>query len=319
MIIYMVRNKINNKIYFGQTSQEGGFNKRYKNNFPNKTHNQHIKRAIDKYGWENFEVVKEFDKAKNLDELNALEDMYIKMWDTTNPNKGYNKKSGGNVCVFTEETIEKLKQAKIGQFIGEDNPFHGKTHSDETKQKISNAMKGRFCGTNSPNYGKTYSEETRRKMGSANVGKIHSEETKKKWSEQRQGVKNARARKVVQYSLDGEFIRVWDFMKQAGNELKINPIGITKCCRGASKSAGGFLWAYVDENGNYPQNLKPREDKRDSQGLKIEQYEKDGTLVTTWNSMREASEALKISTGGICACCKGKIKTYKGYIWKYVN
>jgi hypothetical protein len=24
MIIYMVRNKINNKIYFGQTSQEGG-------------------------------------------------------------------------------------------------------------------------------------------------------------------------------------------------------------------------------------------------------------------------------------------------------
>ena len=319
MIIYMVRNKINNKIYFGQTSQKGGFDRRYKNNFPNRTHNQHIKRAIEKYGWDNFEVVKEFDKAEDIDELNALEDLYIKMWNTTNPNYGYNKKSGGNVCIFTEETIEKLKQAKVGQFFGEENPFYGKKHNDETKRKISKAMKGRFAGGNSYNYGRVFSEETRQKMSEAQKGRTYSEETKKKWSEQRQGVGNPRSRKVAQYTLDGEFVKVWDFIKEAANELRIKPNGITKCCGGTLKSAGGFMWAYIDENGNYPQNLEPREDKRDSQGLKIEQYAKDGTLIATWDSIKEASEALKISAGGICSCCKGRLKTHKGYIWKYAS
>lgn len=33
MIIYMVRNKINNKIYFGQTTK-GSFDERYGGNFP---------------------------------------------------------------------------------------------------------------------------------------------------------------------------------------------------------------------------------------------------------------------------------------------
>ena len=110
-VIYMVRNKINNKCYFGQTAQKGGFDERYRNSFPKNTHNDHIKRAIEKYGWENFEVVKEFDKAETLEELNDLEEMYIKMWDTVNKNYGYNKKHGGDNKKYTEESKRKISDS----------------------------------------------------------------------------------------------------------------------------------------------------------------------------------------------------------------
>ena len=62
-IIYMIRNKINNKIYFGQTVQLHGFQDRYKHGDITFTHNDHLKNSVIKYGIENFEIREEFDIA----------------------------------------------------------------------------------------------------------------------------------------------------------------------------------------------------------------------------------------------------------------
>lgn len=317
MIIYMVRNKINNKIYFGQTTRT--FSLRYKYNFPKNTHNEHIRRSIEKHGWENFEVIEEFDRAETQEELNNLENLYIKMWQTHNPKCGYNKTLGGESCTFTDETIQKLKEAKKGAFLGESNPFYGKTHAEETRKKIGEKMKGKFVGENNPNYGNTMSEESKDKIRQSKLGKKHTEETKRKMSEMRKGLGNSHCRKVVQYTLEGEFIKVWDYIKQASEELNINDTHIVNCGKGSHKSAGGYQWRYVDDEGNYEQRIEKRIDKRDEQGIKICQYTKQGELVKIWNSIKEASVELGISAGGICSCCKGKLKTHKGFIWKYVD
>lgn len=317
MIIYMVRNKINNKIYFGQTRRS--FNARYKYNFPQNTHNKHLKHSIEKYGWENFEVIEEFDKAETQEELNKLENLYIKMWNTHNPKYGYNKTLGGETCVFTNETIEKLRNIRKGKFLGEENPFYGKSHTEETKRILSEKMKGRFVGEKSPCYGKTMSDELKEKLRQANLGRKASEETKRKLSEMRKGLGNSHCRKVVQYTLEGEFIKVWDYIKQASEELNINDTHIVNCGKGTRKSAGGYQWRYVDDEGNYEQKIEKRIDKRDEQGIKICQYTKQGELVKIWNSIKEASVELGISAGGICSCCKGKLKTHKGFIWKYAE
>lgn len=50
----------------------------------------------------------------------------------------------------------------------------------------------------------------------------------------------------------------------------------------------------------------------------IGQYLDDGTLIKVWSSIREASYALNVSHANIIACLKGRQKTSKGFIWRYI-
>lgn len=47
------------------------------------------------------------------------------------------------------------------------------------------------------------------------------------------------------------------------------------------------------------------------------QFDKNGNFIKEWPSISEAARIINISTGNIVKCCKGKQKTYKGFIWKY--
>lgn len=49
----------------------------------------------------------------------------------------------------------------------------------------------------------------------------------------------------------------------------------------------------------------------------IQQYSKDGTFIGEWNSATAAWQTLEIQRGDISACCKGKIKSAGGFVWKY--
>jgi hypothetical protein len=55
-------------------------------------------------------------------------------------------------------------------------------------------------------------------------------------------VKNTK--KILQYSLNGDFIKEWDCISEASNELKINRGSIENCANDKSKSAGNFNWKY---------------------------------------------------------------------------
>ena len=120
-IIYMIRNKLNGKIYFGQTIEQRGFNGRYKGGqWWKYSDNEHLKNSYDKYGLDNFEVIKQFDVAYSKEELDDLEDMYICLYDTINPRYGYNK----NVVEVMEnirkrlyKNNEKINQNYMGKII----------------------------------------------------------------------------------------------------------------------------------------------------------------------------------------------------------
>lgn len=51
----------------------------------------------------------------------------------------------------------------------------------------------------------------------------------------------------------------------------------------------------------------------------INQYSLNGILIKTFSSAREASRELNISYKCISKCCKGNLKTYKGFIWSFAN
>ncbi|CAG8695787.1 26803_t:CDS:1 [Dentiscutata erythropus] len=54
-------------------------------------------------------------------------------------------------------------------------------------------------------------------------------------------------RKIVQKTLEGNVVQVWDSIRLAGNTLKIIGTNISQCCRGKQKTAGGWLWMYYED------------------------------------------------------------------------
>jgi len=112
----------------------------------------HLHKAIRKYGFDNF-IFEQIDCADSMFELNALETYWIKYYDSTNKEKGYNNKYGGSNGKHLPETIEKIREAGRGRIVSESTreklrknipPNHtGKRRSDETLKKMSEAQKGR--------------------------------------------------------------------------------------------------------------------------------------------------------------------------------
>lgn len=49
----------------------------------------------------------------------------------------------------------------------------------------------------------------------------------------------------------------------------------------------------------------------------IRQYSKEGEIIQEWSSSTEASTSTGVNQGSISSCCKQKLKSAGGFIWKY--
>ena len=134
--IYKITNKINNKIYIGQTKKtiEQRFQEHLKKA---KIHtNRYLYDAMNKYGYDNF-MVSQIEECSN-NKLDEREIYWIAYYKSNNKKYGYNMTAGGgggdtwtnNPC--KEEMSKKLSQAQ-----------KGKKHkmSTEWKQNISKSNK----------------------------------------------------------------------------------------------------------------------------------------------------------------------------------
>ena len=52
---------------------------------------------------------------------------------------------------------------------------------------------------------------------------------------------------ILQFSLDGEFIREFNSIKEASEEISISKPAIVHCLKGKTKKAGGYKWKYKYE------------------------------------------------------------------------
>lgn len=57
---------------------------------------------------------------------------------------------------------------------------------------------------------------------------------------------------VLQFSKNGDFIKKWDSAPVAGRDGNFNSKCIGECCRGNSKTSGGYIWRYADEYERIP-------------------------------------------------------------------
>ena len=176
-IIYAHINKINQKIYIGQTHHTDP-NQRWLNGWGYKN-SIHFWNAIQKYGWDNFEHIILFDDLSQ-EMANIIEEYLIKKYDSSNRSKGYNIRLGGKNSRLSKETRQKISKAHMGKTIpeevrkkiskatkGENNPFYGRTHSEETRKRmVENHWD--CSGENHYLFGKHMKEETKEKLRQAN-------------------------------------------------------------------------------------------------------------------------------------------------------
>ena len=206
--VYVHINKVNGKRYVGITSRKP--KTRWGNG---NDYGAYFYNAIQKYGWDNFEHIVCLSNL-SLEDANDFEELLIKKFNSTNPNNGYNSRTGGANSKLSEQTRQKISQSRKGQ-----------TPSKETKDKISKALRGK----NNPWFGKKLPKEVCQKLSDA-----------------MKGINNPRCKKILQYDTNKNLIAIWDCMAQASEELNITQSNITKCCKGQRKSAGGFIWEYAD-------------------------------------------------------------------------
>ena len=122
MYIYKITNKVNGKVYIGQSirSIEQRF-QRHINDAVNNILDTHFARAIRKYGKENF-YIELVETCDNQTELNLREQYWIRKYDSIN--NGYNEtdatsKCGGNTYMSKTESemkeiSEKISKTKLG-------------------------------------------------------------------------------------------------------------------------------------------------------------------------------------------------------------
>jgi group I intron endonuclease len=164
MEIYKAVNRINGKIYVGQTTV--GLKSRVNRHVWGKPENFVFSRALRKYEVSNFEF-STIDTAESIEELNQKEKFWIAFFNSKIPN-GYNMTDGGFGCcgfVLSDESREKVRQSKLGKPRSEETKAKlraahlGMKASEETKAKLSAIRKGRAL-----------SEEHKRNLSLANKG-----------------------------------------------------------------------------------------------------------------------------------------------------
>lgn len=236
-VIYKITNKINGKVYIGQTINKRGFYGRYqytgscdiervykyhrRRKIDNKSYSQHLINSIEKYGFDSFEVTPIFDFAFSMNELNLKEQCWISIFDSLN--NGYNKNLGGynrGAYKITEEHKQKISEGNKGY-----------KRSYATRKRLSEV-----------NTGKKLSKITKIKMSVSKTGFKHSEESKKKMSEQRK-VSPHHCKKVICIETGEIFISI----TEASRIKYCNRRSINACVKGITKTSGGYHWMYYEE------------------------------------------------------------------------
>lgn len=239
--IYKITNKINGKVYIGQSVDIDKRKREHLNNYKRDEIKHYILyRAINKYGVNNFEF--EVICGCSIDELDDLEIKYIKLYNSYKGN-GYNMTLGGGGVrglkpwlgkKHTQETKNKIRKSHMGKKL-----------SKETIEKLKSIRKG-----NKYRLGIKHTKETIEKLRVLNMGennamygKSHSKETKEKISIAKKGKGNSRSRKIICLN----DMKIFNSMIETANYYGVRTDSLSNVCRGKYKKTKGYKFMYYDE------------------------------------------------------------------------
>lgn len=332
----------NGKVYIGQTIN------------PRSRKSQHLCkstgarnvafwRAYEKYGsveYEEIEHVAEYSRDVLCDKLNDLEQKYIAEYKSTNPKYGYNLTSGGKVFIVTEEGRKHMSDARTdkvailqfdlnGNFIAEHSSTVEAAKAVRSRPgTIWNCCVGKASG---------------RRVKKTQIVKGFTFRFKSDFTEHPLTINlniTTNKKRVLQFSLDGEFIKEWESIVEIENSMQCHESGIRQCCYGKYRQSAGYMWKFRDDFEEIPQRIDPvrEKKKRPFPTLTAEQVEKgkrilrekyarsvvqfgfDGAYVAKFTSIEDAALSVNGDAASICNACKHeRLKSAYGFQWRYTD
>ena len=151
--IYETTNLINGKKYIGKKKSSKFLGEKYLGS------GIALKRAVNKYGKENFSIriLEEINKNEDYKYLSDREIYYIELFDAVNSPKFYNNSYGGENEGWEGVNKAVKENPKL-------NGMYGKHHSEKTKRLISKQVGRNQQGENNAFYGKHHSEKSLEKI-----------------------------------------------------------------------------------------------------------------------------------------------------------
>jgi group I intron endonuclease len=209
-IIYKVTHKESGKSYIGATMSSIHKRKLDHVKLSKSKKQRTFYKAIGVYGSDAFKW-EQIDTARTTDGLARKEKEYILKYNSKED--GYNSDVGGGI----QKTVYQydLDGRKVNEFTSLESAGNA---VNAVKQNISAVAIGEnktckgYCWSYSPTFPKGFNDE--------------------------------RKKRVLQYSLYGEYINDFESVSEASKQTDCNKTSIAKVCRGERKSCGGYFWSY---------------------------------------------------------------------------
>lgn len=303
--VYCHRNIFNNKLYIGISKD---IKKRWSNNGKQYKECVYFYRAIEKYGWDNFEHIVLVDNIPK-EMACIIEKELIEKYKTQDENFGYNIADGG----FGGRTTsgekhflsKKVYQYTLdGIYVREwENAQRASEELGISVSDIHTMCRKEKGIKKSGNFMWSY---TKLDMMQPYVRETHSKEH------------------ILQLDNDFNIVKKYKNISYI-NKDEFNSDKVVECCKKKRQySHNGYYWVYEkDFNQDYIEYIIDRKNgkHRKPTSKQINQYDLLNNLLNTFVSATEAEKYTGVNRNSIQAYCRGASNygaTSKyGFIWKY--
>lgn len=321
--IYKITNKVNGKVYIGQTYNVDYRWLHHKSDLNhNRHHNVHLQSAWNKYGSDNFDFV--ILEQCPVEQLDVREQFWIKQYDSYN--HGYNLDYGGSGIrgyKHTEEELIKMHRIQNPKIVLQFDLDHqliqewigGIAHASKvlkyTKECIALRCEHRIWNKMTPykNYYWIYKDEY--------------ESEGFTWEQYMSHVRYHDEKVVCQYDTNFKLIRKW-YHRQDLRDCGFNLKSIYDICNHSStrRLYLGYIWEYEDydfSDGRY--GFKETYTYKHITRRVNMLSEKDGNIIKSFDSIVEACDYLNRphkSRSNIIEAIHNHTRS-SGYYWEYAD
>ena len=284
-------------------------------------------RAILKYGWENFthEIL-----INNLSKEQAceLEKKYIKEYDSTNLQKGYNISFGGDAVMYnkhhSKETKRILRQngMKKEDYYRSINQYDINGNFIKTWKDSSEIYDSEF-----KSYCAIIKKCCHRIKNNLSIGGYQwrftddCDDISEYTNFYHTDVSNYRHREIYEINpINSEIIKYYHSIKDCNKELGYSDYDrkILDCCRGQTISVEKRLFVYVEDYKD-KDKIQERLNKYKNKFKPKLGLVENGQITKTWLNFSECGRELNIDRKIIKKICDGVLDNYEGYTFRYIS
>lgn len=317
--IYKIKNKVNGKVYIGQSIDIKRRWYAHKNELGRQVHcNSHMQKSWNKYGEENFEfsILEECD----LNDIDEKEIFWISYYNSANQDFGYNLTDGGQGIhgyIPTEEwknLMYKMSKAEpVLQFDMDGNLLERWRSAAWAGRSLNIPISGiRQCvkldGDQYQCHGYIWLLETTYNNKNFNIETYIDTYFPKK-------------KRIFEYDLYGKLIHIWNDNRELleNGDSSVEKI-LKACLEKRRRSHNGSIYLYEDDDfvltDDYLRDIRIK-----TYRYKINQFDQTGKLLKTWATDELKNSEYNFST--VRNRCTSNYMghtdnlTYKKFIWKY--